>query len=109
MFVSSTQIVTILRGALWVGSFYILGVLLKLYDQADVGFKNSVHVLGLGIFFFTLFAMGILYQTRHEEDLREQTKHIFKATILLTVNYGFCCLLAFAFFGRWFFPYFWFG
>jgi uncharacterized membrane protein len=106
MYVSSRQIVTFARGTLWIASFYLLGVLTKLYYQADVGFKDSIHVLGFGIFFFTLFVMGIMHQTRHEENLHEQTKHIIRAAILLTVNYGFCCLLAFAFFDRWFFPYF---
>lgn len=109
MYAPSRQILTILRGSLWAASFYMLGVLLKIYYHAEVGFKNSVNVLGIGIFFFTLFVMGILYQTRHEDDLKEQTKHILRATIVLTALYGFCCLLAFAFFDKWFFPYLWFG
>ena len=109
MDMSSRTLVMIFRVTLWAASFYLLGLLLKIYYHADVGFKNSLHVLGIGIFFFTLFVMGILYQTRYDKEFKEQKKHILRATILLTVVYGLCCLLAFAFFDKWSFPYLWFG
>jgi len=102
------QIVTILRGALWVVSFYMLGLLFKIYYHGGVDIKNAVNVLGIGIFFFTLFVMGILRQTRHEDDPKRQSEHILRATILLTALYGFCCLLSFSLSGKWTFPYLWF-
>jgi hypothetical protein len=85
-----------------------LGVLLKIYYYIDVELKDPTHVLGIGILFFTLFVMGMLYQTRHEHDTKEQVKHILKAAVLLATLYGFCSLLAFAFFDHWTLPYLWF-
>lgn len=102
------QVVTILRGGLWIVSFYMLGLLCKIYYQSGVDIKNAVNVLGIGIFFFTLFVMDILRQTRHEDDPKRQSEHILRVMILLAALYGFCCLLAFSLSGKWTFPHLWF-
>lgn len=103
-----SQIVTILRGGVWIVSFYMLGLLFKIYYHAGLDIKNAVNILGIGIFFFTLFVMGILRQTRHEHNPRKQSEHISRATILLAALYGFCCLLSFSLSGKWTLPYLWF-
>jgi len=86
----------------------MLGLLFKIYYHAGVDFRNAINVLGVGILFFTLFVMGILYQTRQEDDPKKQTEHILKAAVLLACLYGFCSLLVFAFSGEWTVPYLWF-
>ena len=108
MHASSRYIVTFLRGGLWIVSFYILGVLCKIYYYAGVDIKNAINVLGIGILFFTLFVIGILYQTQQEDDCKKQTVHILKAAVLLVCLYGLCSLLVFGLSDKWTAPYLWF-
>jgi hypothetical protein len=104
MSAKSSNTLRIMRGLLWAAVFYVLAILLKIYYNAETGLNNSVHILGLGIFFGSLCVVAILKQSRREED-NKQARHLVSATVLLTILYCLCALLAFAFFGTWMLPY----
>jgi hypothetical protein len=100
--------VKVVRGFLWVAPLYLIVILAGIYGTHRPGLHDSIHILGLGIFFGTIGVMTILYQSKGEQDLEKQLRHLTSATVLLGLLYGLCSLLSFSFSGRWAFPYAWF-
>ncbi|MBW2109300.1 MAG: hypothetical protein JRI36_11650 [Deltaproteobacteria bacterium] len=96
MRISVNMVVRVVRTFLWIATVYIVALLVKIHTVTGTDLRDSFHILDLGIVSFAGFVMVILYQSRHELDIRKQATHIARATVLLLVLYGLCWILAFS-------------
>jgi hypothetical protein len=99
------QTIKAIRAFLWIVPFYIVALLIKIYNTHRPALSHSIHILTFGIAAGAVCILAILYQSRAEATPQKQWKHLFSATLLTGVLYGLCCLLSYAFSGGWEFIY----
>ena len=102
------RIIKTIRGILWIVPFLIWALLIKILFEQDIVDFSLENLLALAIFFGAILIMALLYESREEDNLRKQVKHIIAIIIGIAILYFFCCLLVFLIHGEWAFPYLWF-